>query len=53
MYSYIDGLIVYPKDRPVDAKGRKVTTMLTIYGIPYWLPFVSPLHKFACPLLSG
>ena len=46
-------LIVYQKDRLADAKGKKLKNILTMYGIPWWLPFLSTLHKFACLLISG
>ena len=48
-YSFV---IVFPKDRPVNANGREWPNMLTLYGIPWWLQFLSPLHNFAFPLLS-
>ena len=32
---------------------EKWQKLLTIYGILWWLPFLSPFHNFSCPLLSG
>ena len=47
------GFFVYPKDRPVDAKGRKVIKIFDYIWYSMMAAIFSALHKFVWPLLNG